>query len=138
MPSPLRFFARNPLLAVGGVVALLILGLCGIAIGAADRPDGVDDDPAVTVATTEPAQAVSAAPATTAPPVAAPPTSAVAPPPVTNPTTPGRVRTTTGAAGVYYANCAEVRAAGAAPLYRGQPGYRSGLDRDGDGVACES
>lgn len=39
--------------------------------------------------------------------------------------------------GVYYANCDEVRAAGAAPLYRGQPGYRSGLDRDGDGIACE-
>jgi hypothetical protein len=30
-----------------------------------------------------------------------------------------------------------VRAAGAAPLYRGQPGYSSRLDRDGDGVACE-
>jgi hypothetical protein len=30
-----------------------------------------------------------------------------------------------------------VRAAGAAPLYRGQPGYSSKLDRDGDGVACE-
>jgi hypothetical protein len=39
---------------------------------------------------------------------------------------------------VYYANCDAVRAAGAAPLYRGQPGYRAGLDRDGDGVACES
>jgi hypothetical protein len=38
---------------------------------------------------------------------------------------------------VYYANCAAVRAAGKAPLYRRQPGYRSGLDRDGDGVACE-
>jgi hypothetical protein len=38
---------------------------------------------------------------------------------------------------VYYANCSEARAAGAAPLYRGDPGYRSGLDRDGDGVACE-
>ncbi len=38
---------------------------------------------------------------------------------------------------VYYANCAAVRAAGKAPLYRGQPGYRSGVDRDGDGVACE-
>lgn len=38
---------------------------------------------------------------------------------------------------VYYANCAAARAAGAAPLYRGDPGYRSGLDRDGDGVACE-
>jgi hypothetical protein len=38
---------------------------------------------------------------------------------------------------VYYANCAAVRAAGKAPLHRGDPGYRSGLDRDGDGVACE-
>jgi hypothetical protein len=37
----------------------------------------------------------------------------------------------------YYANCTAAKAAGAAPLYRGQPGYRSALDRDGDGVACE-
>jgi len=37
----------------------------------------------------------------------------------------------------YYANCAAVRAAGAAPLYVGQPGYSSKLDRDRDGVACE-
>jgi hypothetical protein len=40
-------------------------------------------------------------------------------------------------ANVYYANCADARGAGAAPLYRGDPGYRSGLDRDNDGVACE-
>ena len=39
---------------------------------------------------------------------------------------------------VYYPNCAAARAAGAAPLHAGQPGYRPGLDRDGDGVACES
>ncbi|MDQ0770316.1 hypothetical protein QF031_003065 [Pseudarthrobacter defluvii] len=38
---------------------------------------------------------------------------------------------------VYYANCAEAVAAGAAPLYAGNPGYRAGLDGDGDGVACE-
>jgi endonuclease YncB( thermonuclease family) len=38
---------------------------------------------------------------------------------------------------VYYRNCSEARAAGAAPIYRGQPGYRPALDRDGDGVACE-
>lgn len=37
----------------------------------------------------------------------------------------------------YYPNCAAARAAGVAPLYRGQPGYRPGLDRDNDGVACE-
>lgn len=38
---------------------------------------------------------------------------------------------------VYYANCAAAKAAGAAPLYRGQPGYRPGMDGDSDGVACE-
>lgn len=38
---------------------------------------------------------------------------------------------------VYYKNCAAVRAAGKAPLYQGQPGYSSKLDRDGDGIACE-
>jgi hypothetical protein len=36
-----------------------------------------------------------------------------------------------------YANCSAARAAGAAPLYQGSPGYSSRLDRDGDGVACE-
>ncbi|WP_244925082.1 excalibur calcium-binding domain-containing protein [Actinomyces bowdenii] len=39
--------------------------------------------------------------------------------------------------GAYYPNCAAARAAGAAPLYAGDPGYRSGLDRDNDGIACE-
>ncbi|MFC7439660.1 excalibur calcium-binding domain-containing protein [Laceyella putida] len=38
---------------------------------------------------------------------------------------------------VYYANCSEARAAGAAPIYAGEPGYAKKLDRDGDGVACE-
>lgn len=38
---------------------------------------------------------------------------------------------------VYYANCTAARDAGAAPLYAGSPGYRAGLDGDGDGVACE-
>ncbi|WP_311217408.1 DUF1524 domain-containing protein [Arthrobacter sp. AB6] len=40
-------------------------------------------------------------------------------------------------AAVYYANCAEVVAAGAAPLCAASLGYRSGLDGDSDGVACE-
>lgn len=38
---------------------------------------------------------------------------------------------------VYFPSCAAARAAGAAPILAGQPGYRPGLDRDGDGVACE-
>lgn len=38
---------------------------------------------------------------------------------------------------VYYRHCADARAAGVAPIYAGQPGYREGLDADGDGIACE-
>lgn len=38
---------------------------------------------------------------------------------------------------VYYKNCDAARAAGAAPINRGEPGYRPALDRDNDGVACE-
>lgn len=38
---------------------------------------------------------------------------------------------------VYYPNCAAARAAGVAPIYRGQPGYGAHLDRDNDGKACE-
>ncbi|QNG20278.1 DUF1524 domain-containing protein [Rhodococcus triatomae] len=38
---------------------------------------------------------------------------------------------------VYYPHCAAARAAGVAPIHRGSPGYRPGLDGDGDGIACE-
>ncbi len=37
----------------------------------------------------------------------------------------------------YYKNCTEARAAGVTPLYEGEPGYSTKLDRDRDGVACE-
>lgn len=40
-------------------------------------------------------------------------------------------------ANVVYNNCSDVRTAGKAPIKRGQPGYSSKLDRDGDGIACE-
>lgn len=39
---------------------------------------------------------------------------------------------------VFYKNCAEVRAAGKAPIYAGQPGYSLHLDRDKDGIACDT
>lgn len=38
---------------------------------------------------------------------------------------------------VYYAGCNDARAAGAAPLNAGEPGYRVEMDGDGDGIACE-
>ena len=36
-----------------------------------------------------------------------------------------------------FRNCTEARAAGAAPVRAGDPGYGRHLDRDGDGVGCE-
>lgn len=36
-----------------------------------------------------------------------------------------------------YRNCAEARAAGAAPVRRSDPGYGPHLDRDNDGIGCE-
>ena len=38
---------------------------------------------------------------------------------------------------VRFSSCKQAREAGAAPLYRGDPGYSSNLDHDNDGVACE-
>jgi hypothetical protein len=41
-------------------------------------------------------------------------------------------------ASVYYQNCDDVRANGAAPIHPGDPGFQQKFDRDGDGVGCES
>lgn len=74
-----------------------------------------------------PPPAPQAAPAPVAP---APAPAPVAPAPVAPAPAPP--------AAAYYANCAAAKAAGAAPLYAGASGYRPALDRDKDGVACES
>lgn len=46
--------------------------------------------------------------------------------------------TDSGSAPVYYENCDAARAAGEAPVRRGDPGYGPHLDADNDGVGCES
>jgi hypothetical protein len=38
---------------------------------------------------------------------------------------------------VYYPYCDAARAAGAAPIRIGEPGYRPALHADNDGIACE-
>lgn len=91
----------------------------------------------------------SPTPTTTSPtPTPEPEPTSEAPAPAPEPAQPGRQEEAPAPAVVhqeqrapepqtYYANCAAARAAGAAPIYQGQPGYRSGLDRDGDGIACD-
>lgn len=39
--------------------------------------------------------------------------------------------------GAFYPGCKAARAAGVAPLYAGEPGYRLEMDGDSDGIACE-
>ncbi|MFB7716877.1 excalibur calcium-binding domain-containing protein [Nocardia sp. NPDC056100] len=60
-----------------------------------------------------------------------------APAPVAPPAVPVPAAPVPAAPAVTYKSCAEAKAAGAAPLRRGDPGYSSRLDRDGDGIACE-
>lgn len=78
---------------------------------------------------------------TTLPPTTSPPTTARAARTATTvpfvPFVPPAPSGVPGGGSAYYANCDAARAAGAAPLSRGDPGYRAGLDRDGDGTACE-
>lgn len=64
------------------------------------------------------------------PPV--PPAPRVAPAPVPE------TQASESSSAVYYKNCTAARAAGAAPIQKGEPGYRSALDRDGDGTACDA
>ncbi len=53
------------------------------------------------------------------------------------PVVPQRNNDSSGGDTVYYKNCAAARAAGAAPIKSGEPGYRPELDRDKDGTACD-
>lgn len=39
---------------------------------------------------------------------------------------------------VYFNSCTDAKNAGYSNIPEGKPGYRAELDRDGDGVACES
>ena len=39
---------------------------------------------------------------------------------------------------VKFKSCKAAKAAGYSDMKRGEPGYSSNLDRDGDGIACES
>lgn len=82
--------------------------------------------------------AAEPAPAVVAPaPVPAPVAPVPAPAPVVPAPAPVAPAPAPAPAAVYYANCTAARAAGAAPIYAGQAGYRAALDRDSDGVACE-
>lgn len=133
-PRPRPGRRRQILAVVGGVLAAAFL----FAIGAVAGSAGSDDAKAKPAAT----ETVTV----TATPSASPPASPHPAVTVTVHATRTVTATVTagsdggggaGDGGVYYKNCAAARAAGAAPLFEGDPGYGRHLDRDGDGVACE-
>lgn len=104
-----------------------------VDIGAVPSKDNCSGQP-----TASPPPQTTAAPTTrSAPPTSAPPTPTQAPPSRPATSRPPQYPTGWPTEFVFYRNCAEAKAAGAAPLYRGQPGYSRLLDKDGDGVACE-
>lgn len=153
---PQRPQEKTPLRRWAPVIVSAVTFFLGVAIGSA--PSSANDSAAALVSVPSPAPTVtvtaqpSATPTVTATVTATPepaPTvtvteAAPAEPEaqqdvqqgvVEEPAAPEEVEPAPQTA--YYQNCAAARNAGAAPLYVGDPGYRSGLDRDGDGVACE-
>ncbi|RSM75561.1 hypothetical protein DMH04_37910 [Kibdelosporangium aridum] len=101
---------------VWGDASWIVVSVVGA--GGAVRPDSV-----VHVNVDKPAP--PPAPKTSTPKVTPKPT----PPKTQQPPAPPKA--------AYYKNCAAARAAGAAPVRVGQPGYGRHLDRDGDGIGCE-
>lgn len=128
--------------ALLAAVLLATLTACG------DNESGTSPSTPESTTTTTPAPTTTTTTTTTTPPPS-PPTEPVVPvqppapkpPPVQPPPVeppPPAEPPPAEPADAYYKNCDAARAAGAAPLHRGEPGYRAGLDRDGDGTACEA
>lgn len=117
--------ARHP----GWTAAAAVLMLLFVVGALAGSPDGTEAPPQGLAAAAETTDSPSPTPSPTAGPTTSGPAPKIPAPrtaaPTPRPPAP------------YYANCTAVRAAGKAPLRRGQPGYRSGLDGDSDGIACE-
>ena len=50
----------------------------------------------------------------------------------------GTAKKSSGSSTVKFKSCKDARAAGYSDMKRGEPGYSPNLDRDNDGIACES
>ena len=162
LPARRRWSRKRLGILVGaGIVGIAVIASVNTSTTPAPVPT-TGPALAVAVTTTTPAttEATSVTPATSTPPTTPSPTRApsdtttIAAPPATLPPGPSTVEADvitsepvapqplastpkTAAASTYYATCSAARAAGAAPLHQGEPGYSRRLDRDGDGIACE-
>jgi hypothetical protein len=160
-PQPPKKKRKWPWIVAGVFALLVIVGLVAPTEDkAADTPKAVVETSTPVI--TSPPRTTTTTPATTTPPTttttAAPSTSVVtsivevpasrgipdtstatwAPLPVVPQTsTPVYVPAAPNPGSARYADCDEAKAAGVAPIYAGQPGYRAALDRDKDGIACD-
>jgi hypothetical protein len=153
-PPPKPPFDKRVLIIVGSIVGgILLMGLLGNIGSGGDnakptastvtktvtvtaQPPTVTDTAPPTMSTVTVTQAAPLVPFFEPPaPASEPPFEA--PPPQSEPLPPIAPLVPQIPSSAYYGSCAAARAAGAAPLHVGEPGYRSGLDRDDDGVACE-
>ena len=153
-PKGLRNWPTSARVTVGVLVLTTLIGLGAAAEPAPETVEAGSTRTTEAPTTTEPPTTTSsslppttAAPATTTtPPTTAAPTTTTptaAPPPTTAAPAPAPAVPQTAppapapAPAVYYENCDAARAAGAAPVHRGDPGYGPHLDRDDDGTGCE-
>jgi hypothetical protein len=154
----------TPWKLIGGITAAVVFLCCGgfLAIGIfADPPAEKTGTGTVAAPLAAPVTTTTSAPAP--PAETSPPTASDSPTPARSSSpaakrSPAAVKTSKASpapkktsrkpkpkpttrepepAAVYYKNCTAVRAAGADPIRRGDPGYGRHLDRDGDGVGCE-
>ncbi|WP_156723403.1 excalibur calcium-binding domain-containing protein [Streptomyces apocyni] len=130
-PEPRRHTPR-PLkisLAILGGLAILFIGV-GIGLAGQDEePDGGEPVPTAT--------ATATVTRTTAPTATATVTRTAPAVPAATVTETVTQTAPESEATFFYENCDEARAAGAAPVRRGDPGYGPHLDADNDGVGCE-
>lgn len=117
------------------IATVTALGSTTLALGGLALHAPPKTKPAVSASVAPSPEVLTMAP--TPPPVSYAPGTPTSLPPSPEDTA-GMITTAdTGDDTAYYATCAEAKRAGAAPLHRGDPGYRAKLDRDGDGTACE-
>jgi len=128
VPAPRRGRGRAPLWVGVGIVGLLVV------IGGALGMSRESAPSAQAVAVAAPRSTPLPTPST--PPTTAPTLAADQPPVTPSANRKSTITTTPKPAAVYYENCGVALAEGAAPIQKGEPGYRTGLDPDGDGVAC--
>ncbi|MEU0668003.1 excalibur calcium-binding domain-containing protein [Streptomyces lavendulocolor] len=145
-PPAARPLYRMKRVWAGGLLLLMIGTGCG-ALGSEDSSKPTTKAapaPAATVTTTATATVTATPSAAPAPTVTATRTvTATATvtrqaPAAADDSSDAAADTDTDSGSVYYANCTAARAAGAAPVHRGEPGYASHLDRDNDGVGCDN